>query len=51
MDTLSALNIPAPVFRMVNEMFAMGENKLGPKAEHMEVVKVLEDMIGVKLEV
>lgn len=49
MDTLTALDIPAPVLRQVNEMFAMGEAKLGPKAEHMEVVKVLEDMAGVQI--
>ena len=45
---MTALDIPAPVLRQVNEMFAIGEAKLGPKAEHMEVVKVLEDMVGVK---
>ena len=49
MDTLTALNIPAPVLRQVNEMFAMGEAKLGPKAEHMEVVKILEELAGVQL--
>ena len=49
MDTLTALNIPAPVLRQVNEMFAMGEAKLGPKAEHMEVVKILEELAGVTL--
>jgi 3-hydroxyisobutyrate dehydrogenase len=49
MDTLTALDIPAPVLRQVSEMFAMGEAKLGPKAEHMEVLKVLEEMAGVEL--
>ena len=39
----------APVLRQVNEMFAMGEAKLGPKAEHMEVVKILEELAGVTL--
>ena len=46
MDTLTALDMPAPVLRQVSEMFAMGEAKLGPKAEHMEVLKVLEEMAG-----
>ena len=30
-------------------MFAMGEAKLGPKAEHMEVLKVLEEMADAKI--
>jgi 3-hydroxyisobutyrate dehydrogenase len=46
MDTLTALDMPAPVMRTVAEMFAMSEGKLGPKAEHMEVIKVLEELAG-----
>ena len=38
--------MPAPVFRLVAEMFTIGEAKLGPKAEHMEVVKILQEMAG-----
>ena len=49
MDTLDAIDMPAPALRVVNEMFAMGQAKLGPKAEHMEVVKVLEDMCGAEI--
>lgn len=49
MDTLDAIDMPAPALRVVNEMFCMGEAKLGPKAEHMEVVKVLEDMCGAQI--
>lgn len=50
MRAINDLDIPSPVLRQIAAFWQIGEASLGKDAEHMEVVKVLEQMTGAKVE-
>ena len=46
MDSLTELELSAPALRAVAEAYTAAQAKYGPKAEHMEVIRHLEESAG-----
>jgi 3-hydroxyisobutyrate dehydrogenase len=49
MQAIDTLDMPAPVLKHINEMYKTAEQKYGAKAEHMEVLKLLEETAGAEI--
>ena len=50
MRAINDLDIPSPVLRQIAAFWQIGEVSLGKDVDHMEVVKILEEMSGARVE-
>ena len=48
-DTIDELGMDFPVMKQVHEQFKKAERELGPKSEHMELLKMYEKNCGVEI--